>query len=150
MRVVRLVIAAVVLAVIGSGCGVFGDDGESSGSGALDGLWVAVEIDGQPIVIDDNTEQVPSSEVTGGELAGSFGCGDGDASFTIGEVSLTVETVGVPDDGCESVAVSFAENAVLDVLAAEEVGYTIDDGRMVWVAAGRQIVFESASEPPTS
>lgn len=152
MRVFRVVAIVAVLAVTGSGCGLFGDDEGSGGeSGPLDGLWVVVEIDGQPIVVGDNTQRVPYVEVAGGDLAGTFGCGESEASFTIGDVSLMVDTLTAPTEPCDSVAVSFAENAMMDVLTAEEVGYTVaEDERMVWVAAGRQIIFETSAEPPSS
>ena len=115
----------------------------------MDGVWVVVEIDGQPVVVGDNTTDVPYVDIDGGDLTGSFGCGDGRSSFLMSDVVLSVESLTPPTGSCASVAVSFAENALLDVLSAPEVGFTLDDDRMVWVAAGRQLVFEAASAPPS-
>lgn len=148
MRRMRMVVLATVLAVVGTGCGAGGDD-DTGGDASVDGLWVVVEIDGQPIVIGDNTADVPYVEIDGGALVGSFGCSEGSASLASSDVILSVESLTPPTGSCASVAVSFAENALLDVLGAPEIGFTLDDERMVWVAAGRQLIFEAASEPPS-
>ena len=148
MNRVRVVVLWVLLALVGSGC-VFGDDDGAAGDGSMDGVWVVVEIDGQPVVVGDNTTAVPYVDIDGGDLTGSFGCADGRASFLMSDVVLSVESLTPPTGSCASVAVSFAENALLDVLSAPEVGFTLDDDRMVWVAAGRQLVFEAASAPPS-
>ncbi len=141
----RLSLVGLALFAVGSAC--------SSGDAAavdrtLDGTWVVTEIDGQPIVSGENTEVVPFLEIDAGEAVGSFGCNSGAASLVVDGDVLDVVEAGSEDEACASVTVSFAENAISEVLATRRIGLTLEDGRMVWVAAGRQIILTEAAEPP--
>ena len=108
-----------------------------------------VEIDGQPIVRGENTVSDPFVEIADGAMVGDLGCNEAVVPVVVDEDDLVPGALAMSElRSCRPTALAFADNAMLDVLRSTRIGLTLEDGRMVWVAAGRQIILTEATEPP--
>lgn len=129
-----------VAALVAAGCS------DSAEEGPLDGTWEIVEVDGQSIVPGDNTVSPPYFEIGDGRADGSLGCNDGGAPLDVTERVIDFGALERTEQACD-IAVSFAEMALVDVIADGIVEWSRDGDRMIWVAAGRQIVLEPIDGP---
>ncbi len=144
--IARLLIATTLLA---TACGD-GVPGLSVGSRPIDGMWEAVELDGEPIEFGLTAAAPTYVDIDGRSFSGSFGCNNGGGTVDVDEDRLRFSEVFTELALCLPESAMVVEDALTSMFRVDGPAFEIVGDRMTWTSTDHVITFRSVSGPPTT